>query len=107
MAILAKRFGKTPAGWEEAAAPFSDDDPRSVADVDSPEALQKVREFKKAQKAAKKSKADAAGEGLTSFSCTTTEPEGGVMGDGQAPLDIGGFSHVCIGVSDMERSIAF
>ena len=27
------------------------------------------------------------------------------MGDGQEPLDIGGFSHVCIGVSDMERSI--
>ncbi len=29
------------------------------------------------------------------------------MGDAQAPLDIGGFSHVCIGVTDMERSIAF
>jgi glyoxylase I family protein len=29
------------------------------------------------------------------------------MGDGQGPLEIGGFSHVCIGVSDMERSIEF
>jgi uncharacterized HhH-GPD family protein len=59
VAILAKRMGKKPAGWEEAAAPFSDDVPRSVADVASPEALVKVREFKKAQKAAKRSKADA------------------------------------------------
>src|SRR5262245_58405969 len=31
MAILAKRMGKRPAGWEEAAAPFSDEQPRSVA----------------------------------------------------------------------------
>jgi len=29
------------------------------------------------------------------------------MGDRPGPLEIGGFSHVCIGVSDMERSIAF
>ena len=59
VAILAKRMGKAPTGWAEAAAPFSDDVPRSVADVASPEALVKVREFKKAQKAAKKSKADS------------------------------------------------
>jgi uncharacterized HhH-GPD family protein len=59
MAILAKRLGKKPAGWEEAAAPFSDEVPRSVADVASAETLAKVREFKKAQKAAKKSKTDA------------------------------------------------
>jgi uncharacterized HhH-GPD family protein len=58
MAILAKRLGKKPAGWEEAAAPFSDDVPRSVADISSAEALQKVREFKKAQKAKGKGKAD-------------------------------------------------
>ena len=56
MAILAKRLGKKPAGWEEAAAPFSDDIPRSVADIGSPEALLRVREFKKAQKAAAKAK---------------------------------------------------
>ena len=35
MAILAKRLGKRPTGWEEAAAPFSDEHPRSVADIDS------------------------------------------------------------------------
>ncbi|MCD9623420.1 HhH-GPD-type base excision DNA repair protein [Rhabdothermincola salaria] len=60
MAILAKRLGKAPAGWEAAAAPFSDDVPRSVADISSPEALLKVREWKKAQKAKGKGKADKA-----------------------------------------------
>jgi len=59
LAILAKRLGKRPAGWEELAAPFSDDQPRSVADVSSPETLLQVREWKQAMKAAKKSKADA------------------------------------------------
>src|SRR5262245_46448760 len=34
-ALLAKLFGVTPPGWEEASAPFSDDHPRSVADIDS------------------------------------------------------------------------
>ena len=29
------------------------------------------------------------------------------MGEGSGPLEIGGFSHVCIGVSDMDRSIGF
>ena len=54
LAILAKRFGRAPAGWERVAAPFSDDEPRSAADVDSPEALLRVREWKKASKAAVK-----------------------------------------------------
>jgi uncharacterized HhH-GPD family protein len=58
VALLAKRFGVRPAGWEEAAAPFSDATPRSVADIDSPEALEQVRAWKKAQKAAGKSKLD-------------------------------------------------
>ncbi len=58
VAILAKRFGIRPDGWEEVAAPFSDSTPRSVADIDSPEALLRVREFKKAQKAKGKGKAD-------------------------------------------------
>ena len=58
MAILAKRMGKRPTGWEVAAAPFSDDVHRSVADVASAATLAKVREFKKAQKAAKRGKAD-------------------------------------------------
>jgi glyoxylase I family protein len=29
------------------------------------------------------------------------------MADGAEPLGIGGFSHVCVGVSDMDRSLAF
>jgi len=58
MAILAKRFGVAPEGWESAAAPFSDGEPRSVADVDSADSLQRVREWKKMMKAAKKAKSD-------------------------------------------------
>ena len=58
LAILAKRLGKRPAGWEAAAAPFSDDQPRSVADIGSPEDLVQVRAWKKARKAEGRSKAD-------------------------------------------------
>jgi uncharacterized HhH-GPD family protein len=58
LAILGKRLGVAPSGWEEAAAPFSDATPRSVADIDSPETMARVREFKRAQKAKKKGKAD-------------------------------------------------
>ncbi len=58
MAILAKRLGRKPTGWEQAALPFSDATPRSVADIDSPEAFARVREFKKAKKAQGKGKAD-------------------------------------------------
>ena len=58
LAVLAKRRGVHPPGWEEAAAPFSDDQRRSVADVTSAETLQEVRAFKQARKAAGKSKAD-------------------------------------------------
>ncbi len=61
IAILGKRLGVRPAGWEQVAAPFSDDEPRSVADVASEQTLSAVREWKKAMKAAKKSKADAPG----------------------------------------------
>jgi uncharacterized HhH-GPD family protein len=57
-ALLAKRFGVRPPGWEEATAPFSDDQPRSVADIDSAETLQRVRSWKKAMKAQGKGKAD-------------------------------------------------
>ncbi len=60
-ALLAKRFGVRPPGWEEAAAPFSDDEPRSVADIGSAETLQRVRAWKKAMKAAGKGKADPPG----------------------------------------------
>jgi uncharacterized HhH-GPD family protein len=58
VAILAKRFGVQPAGWEEAAGPFADMSPRSVADIDSPAAFARVREWKKAAKAAKRDKQD-------------------------------------------------
>jgi uncharacterized HhH-GPD family protein len=58
LAILGKRLGLAAPGWEAVAAPFSDSTPRSVADVDSPETLARVREFKKARKAEKKGKAD-------------------------------------------------
>jgi len=58
IAILAKRLGKRPGGWEEVAAPFSDREPRSVADVDSADSLVKVREWKQTMKAAKKAKSD-------------------------------------------------
>jgi uncharacterized HhH-GPD family protein len=60
-ALLAKRFGVRPPGWEEAAAPFSDGEPRSVADVDSAETLLKVRAWKKMMKSQGRSKADLPG----------------------------------------------
>lgn len=58
VAILAKRFGVTPPGWREAAGPFGDDTPRSVADVHDEDSLSKVRAFKKAKKAAGQTKQD-------------------------------------------------
>ena len=58
IAILAKRFDVRPDGWKEAAGPFADDTPRSVADIDSPESLARVRQWKQARKAAGKTKAD-------------------------------------------------
>ncbi len=58
LAILAKRFGARPDGWERLAGPFADDTPRSVADIDGPEALARVRAWKKEQKAAGRSKQD-------------------------------------------------
>ena len=58
LAILAKRFAVRPDGWERYAGPFADDTPRSVADIDGPEALARVRAWKKEQKAAGRSKQD-------------------------------------------------
>ena len=52
IALLAKRFGVKPKGWEKVAAPFSDKNFRTVADITSPETLLKVRAWKKAEKAA-------------------------------------------------------
>jgi uncharacterized HhH-GPD family protein len=56
VAILAKTQAVRPDGWQQAAGKFGDDVPRSVADIDGPESLAKVREWKKAQKAAKRDK---------------------------------------------------
>jgi uncharacterized HhH-GPD family protein len=58
MALLAKRFGIAPTGWKEQAKPFSDATHRTVADIDSPEALREVRAFKKLMKSKGKGKAD-------------------------------------------------
>ncbi len=57
LAILGKRLGVAPAGWERCAGPFGDASPRSVADIDSAEAFARVRAWKKEQKAKGKSKA--------------------------------------------------
>ena len=58
LAVLGKRCGITPPGWAERALPFSDSTPRSVADIDGPESLQRVRAWKKEQKANGKGKQD-------------------------------------------------
>ena len=58
MAILGKRFKVRPEGWQDAAGKFGDDTPRSVADITDPASLGKVRDWKKAAKAAKKDKQD-------------------------------------------------
>ncbi len=55
-ALLAKRFDVTPPGWEEATAPFSDGELRSVADLAAPGDLDRLRERRRAQKAAGKDK---------------------------------------------------
>lgn len=55
LALLGKQYGFTGAGWREASAPYGDEGAfRSVADIVSPESLAKVREHKKAMKAAAK-----------------------------------------------------
>jgi uncharacterized HhH-GPD family protein len=59
LAILGKRLDAAPKGWEEYAMPFGDANPRSVADIDSPEALQRVRAWKQEQKKRGKKKSDA------------------------------------------------
>ncbi|HSB85326.1 MAG TPA: HhH-GPD-type base excision DNA repair protein [Ilumatobacteraceae bacterium] len=58
VAILGKRFEVRPTGWQQAAGKFGDDTPRSVADITDTTTLGKVREWKKAAKAAKRDKQD-------------------------------------------------
>ncbi len=52
IALLGKRMGVRPRGWKTVAGKFGEATPRSVADSSSPATLAKVREWKKAQKAA-------------------------------------------------------
>ena len=62
VALLGKQFGVRPTGWRKVSAPYGEASSfRSVADIDSPEALAKVRRFKQAAKAKAKASASAAG----------------------------------------------
>ena len=57
-ALLGKQLGVQPAGWREAIGPYAEDGSfRSVADVVDSDSLLKVRETKRAAKAAKKAAA--------------------------------------------------
>lgn len=58
LAILVKRLGVELEGFDDVAKPFSDDVPRSVADISSQEAFDAVRAWKKAKKAAGQTKQD-------------------------------------------------
>ncbi len=60
LALLAKRVGITPPGWEDVAGPYGGPGHFSVADIDGPESLALVREHKKAMKAAAKARATPA-----------------------------------------------
>lgn len=51
-ALVAKRLGVRPEGWERAAGDYALDGHRSVADVVDPATLEKVRQYKQAKKAA-------------------------------------------------------
>jgi uncharacterized HhH-GPD family protein len=51
VALLAKQMGVAPPGWKAVAGDYALKGYRSVADVTGPEALVKVREFKKLKKA--------------------------------------------------------
>jgi uncharacterized HhH-GPD family protein len=52
MAVLAKRWGVRPIGWEAAAGVFADDEPRSIADCSDVDSYRRVREWKARQRAA-------------------------------------------------------
>ncbi|WP_295658104.1 HhH-GPD-type base excision DNA repair protein [uncultured Nocardioides sp.] len=57
VALLAKQLGVRPDGWEKAVGAYAEAGHRSVADVVDAASLQKVRDFKKAQKAEAKAAA--------------------------------------------------
>jgi uncharacterized HhH-GPD family protein len=51
VAILGKRLGVAPQGWQEKAGAYGEPGHRSIADVDGPGAIDKVRAYKQAMKA--------------------------------------------------------
>ncbi len=57
LAILGKRLNAAPVGWEELAGPFGQPGHRSIADVDGPGAIDKVRAYKQEAKRAAKAAA--------------------------------------------------
>ena len=60
VALLGKQFAVRPPGWQEASSPFGEPGSfRSVADIDSREALGKVRQYKQQMKAEAKATAKA------------------------------------------------
>lgn len=58
VALLAKRFDVQPAGWQQVADVFADDQPRSVADMADATTAAAVRAWKTQQKAARLDKQD-------------------------------------------------
>jgi uncharacterized HhH-GPD family protein len=62
VALLGKQLGIRPPGWKKAASPFGDTGSyRSVADIDSPESLAKVRQYKQRMKAKARAEASTTG----------------------------------------------
>jgi uncharacterized HhH-GPD family protein len=62
IALLGKQLKVRPPGWEKAASPFGETGSfRSVADIDSPESLAKVRQYKQKMKAKARAQAAKAG----------------------------------------------
>jgi uncharacterized HhH-GPD family protein len=58
VALLGKRCGVTPDGWEAAAGAYAEPGYRSIADVVDADSLQQVRESKQAAKARAKAASD-------------------------------------------------
>ena len=62
VALLGKQVGVRPPGWDKAAGAYGEAGSyRSVADIDSPETLAKVRQFKQQMKAEARAKLPNAG----------------------------------------------
>ena len=60
IALLGKQLAVRPTGWRQASTPFGDAGTHlSIADIDSPATLEKVRRHKQQMKAAAKAQAAA------------------------------------------------